>query len=400
MHKIHTVKISHSTGFSKFVSGTELELTDGRILIIAATTDKEYSTHFETDMAFARRFQRVHVSELTVEETICILRSVKGRYEKHHKIRIKDSALVAAVKLSELYVKDRDFPDKMLDVIDEAMALQSIFSFTKPFSTLSLKSRICLLEAKRAASRYTSGESAKKRISEVDGELVSLRSNVSVEVPTYESLIRFDMSEYMERHQVSRLIRAPSGYKNCKNGGQLTEAVCKQVYSVVLFDEIEKAHPDLTDGRGRVADFSSSIAIPMSNIVQEHLARNICASKGDVEVTDAMHEGVICKFWEKTRSELANRLDQTVVFNPLGHSSLQHVVQLRAKEIEQRLADRNIKITMEDTAIDLVLEKSYGPLFGARPIGRYLEQHLVSELAVAIVRGRLKKKRKFDGWVP
>ncbi|KAJ1936207.1 hypothetical protein FBU59_005131, partial [Linderina macrospora] len=198
-----------------------------------------------------------------------------------------------------------------------------------------------------------------------------------------KALVRFDMSEYTEKHQVARLIGSPPGYINSQDGGQLTEAVRKQLYSVVLFDEIEKAHPDvlnillqilddarLTDGLGRVADFSNCVVILTSNVGQEHLASAIHEPN-----IAAAREKVVAKFKQAVRPELVNRLDEIIVFNPLRPSALKRIVRLRVGEIEQRLADSNITIAIINRAIDVVLKESYDPLFGARPISRYLEQH-------------------------
>ena len=539
-------------------------LARGELRAIGATTLNEYRKYIEKDAALERRFQIVRVGEPNVEDTIAILRGLKERYEVHHGVRIKDSAIVAAATLSHRYISDRFLPDKAIDLIDEAAASLRIQIDSMPTDIDQLERRVTQLEIEKQALKKESDPNSKERVAVIDRELAERREKANTlkanwkkekdliararelkerieklrieeqaeerkgnlarvaeiryslirqgeeelakltkqmesqgsrmlkeevdeedvagivskwtgipvskmlegevkKLVTMEerlrhrvvgqdealervanairrsraglsdpkrpigsfiflgptgvgktevaralanflfddehAMIRIDMSEYQEKHSVARLIGAPPGYVGYEEGGQLTEQVRRRPYSVVLFDEIEKAHPDvfnvllqimddgrLTDGKGRIVDFKNTIIIMTSNIGSSYLQAEGVRSDRDFEeaskqVLEALHDHF--------KPEFLNRVDDIIVFHPLGKEQLVKIIELRLEDVRRLLADRKISLELTDAAKDLLFAQGYDPNFGARPLKRAIQKLVQDPLALKILDGEI-----------
>ncbi|MBC7447267.1 MAG: AAA family ATPase, partial [Hymenobacteraceae bacterium] len=536
---------------------------------IGATTLKEYQKYIERDKALERRFQAVTVDEPNVADAISILRGIKEKYELHHGVRIMDSAVIAAVELSNRYITDRFLPDKAIDLMDEAAAKLRIELDSMPVELDEVQRRLMQLEIEREAIRRENdkdretvlgreiadlterrdslrarwegekqvlhGIQAQKeaiekfrveadqaeragdygrvaelrygKIQEAEAKLKDLqvqaedqsgRGSMLQEVVTADSvaevvakwtgiplakmlqgerekllhleaelgrrvagqeeaieaiadavrrsraglqdpkrpigsfiflgptgvgktelakalaeylfndenaLVRIDMSEYQERHAVSRLIGAPPGYVGYDEGGQLTEAVRRKPYSVVLLDEIEKAHPDvfnillqvlddgrLTDNKGRVANFKNTIIIMTSNLgahlIQEEFAT--LDPKNPAPTVDRAREAVLELLRKQLRPEFLNRVDEVVMFQPLGHPEVRRIAELQFKQIQQRLAEAGIQLEATDEVLEHLAAAGYDPQYGARPLKRVMQRQVLNELSKAILAGDIK----------
>ncbi|MEK0084443.1 ATP-dependent chaperone ClpB [Benzoatithermus flavus] len=534
-------------------------LARGELHCIGATTLDEYRKHIEKDAALARRFQPVFVGQPTVEDTISILRGLKERYEVHHKVKITDSAIVAAATLSNRYITDRFLPDKAIDLIDEAAARKRMAIDSKPEEIDELDRRIMQLRIEESALRRETDQASRDRLEKLRKELAELeqRSNeltaqwqaeksklasttrlkeelerlrhelamaqrrgdfeqagriaygelprvqkalqeaeaqqaqhmVHEEVtdqdiahvvsrwtgipvdkmlegerdkllrmedmlrtrvvgqedalkavanavrraraglqdpnrpigsflflgPTGvgktelckaiasflfdddQAMVRIDMSEFMEKHSVARLIGAPPGYVGYEEGGVLTEAVRRRPYQVILFDEVEKAHPDvfnvllqvlddgrLTDGQGRTVDFRNTIIVLTSNLGAEYLA-----ALPDGAPASAAREQVMAVVRSAFRPEFLNRLDEIILFNRLSRAQMKDIVQIQLGRLRQLLADRRMKLEISDAAIDWLANAGYDPVYGARPLKRVIQRSLQDPLALMLLEGRL-----------
>ena len=536
-------------------------LARGELRAIGATTLNEYKKHIEKDPALERRFQPVLIPEPTVEDTIAILRGLKERYEVHHGVRIKDSAIIAAATLSNRYISDRFLPDKAIDLIDESAASLRMQIDSLPVEIDEIERRILQLEIERQALLKESDAHSKERRAQIEKELAKLKEEASVkkarwqnekeaigkirklkeqieqlkaEAERYERagelakvaeirygkiavaerelkqaqerfasvqkdapmlkeevdeediaklvskwtgipagrllegeaqklvhmeerlrqrvvgqdealarvanavrrsraglsdakrpigsfiflgptgvgktelaralaeflfddeklMIRIDMSEYMEKHSVSRLIGAPPGYVGYEEGGQLTEQVRRHLYSVILFDEIEKAHPDvfnvllqiledgrLTDGRGRTVDFRNTVLVMTSNVGSSAISE-LAGKDPELARKEAM-EALRAAF----RPEFINRIDEIVIFNPLGKEQLTKIVSLLMKSVEKLLAERQITLELKPAAEELLLREGYDPAYGARPLRRTIQRLIQDPLALQILEG-------------
>ena len=540
-------------------------LARGELRAIGATTLNEYRKYIEKDAALERRFQIVFVGEPNVEDTIAILRGLKERYEVHHGVRIKDSAIVAAATLSHRYISDRFLPDKAIDLIDEAAASLRIQIDSMPTEIDQLERRATQLEIEKQALKKESDPNSKERLAVIEKELAGLREQshalkanwkqekdliarsrtlkekieqLKIEEQAEErkgnlqrvaeirygllvqaeeelkkltaqlegsatkrmlkeevdeedvariiskwtgipvskmlegevkklvtmeerlrqrvvgqdaalervanairrsraglsdpkrpigsfiflgptgvgktelaralaeflfddehSMVRIDMSEYMEKHAVSRLIGAPPGYVGYEEGGQLTEQVRRRPYAVVLFDEIEKAHPDvfnvllqmmddgrLTDGKGRTVDFRNTVIIMTSNIGSVFLQSEGVRSEQEFEeaskqVMNALHGHF--------KPEFLNRVDDIIVFRPLGKEQLVRIIELRLEDVRRLLADRKISLELTDAAKDLLFTEGFDPNFGARPLKRAIQKLVQDPLALKILDGEV-----------
>jgi ATP-dependent Clp protease ATP-binding subunit ClpB len=552
-------------------------LARGELHTIGATTLDEYRKHIEKDAALERRFQPVYVGEPTVEDTISILRGLRERYEQHHRVRIKDSALVAAAVLSHRYIADRFLPDKAIDLVDEAAAKLRMEATSMPVELDEVRRRIMQLEIEREGLRKEKDKPSKERLSKLEKELADAkeqaaqlearwkseveelnkvaqikeeldsaraaleqasreadwekaarlkyetselekkleaaekalrdrvnrgRTLVKEEVDEEDiaevvsrwtgipvsrllegeieklinmedrlrervigqeeaitsvantvraaraglgdpnrpigsflflgptgvgktetaralaeflfddegALVRIDMSEYQERHTVSRLIGAPPGYVGYDEAGQLTEAIRRRPYAVVLFDEVEKAHPEvlnillqllddgrLTDAQGRTVNFQNTIVIMTSNLGSQHLLDPLSMSGGgvvDLAEREAARlrtrERVMDAVREHFRPELLNRIDDIVIFNALGKEQIKAIVDIQLAEVRERLADRKIELELTDAAKELLAIEGFDPVYGARPLKRAIQQKIVQPLAVQLLRGEFK----------
>jgi ATP-dependent Clp protease ATP-binding subunit ClpB len=541
-------------------------LARGELRAIGATTLNEYRKYIEKDAALERRFQIVYVGEPNVEDTIAILRGLKDRYEAHHNVRIKDSAIVAAATLSHRYISDRFLPDKAIDLMDEAAASLAIQIGSVPTEIDQLERRATSLEIERTALKREKDENSKERLKEVTKELAALHEEIAAlrahwqkergditrladlkkqvealrqdaeeqtrrgnfervaqiqygEQPKLEAevkqltaaqegaaggprmlkeevdeediarivskwtgipiskmlegevqklvqmedrlrervvgqdealrvvanairrsraglsdpkrpigsfiflgptgvgktetaralaeflfddeqaMTRIDMSEYMEKHAVSRLIGAPPGYVGYDEGGQLTEAVRRRPYSVVLFDEIEKAHPDvfnvllqvlddgrLTDSRGRTVDFKNTVLIMTSNLGAQFLNTEALQDESSF---DAAREQVMQILRQTFRPEFLNRVDDIVIFRPLGEEQLEHILTLRIADLNRMLADRRIVVEMTEAAKRQLFLSGYDRAYGARPLKRAIQRLIQDPLAIKILDGEV-----------
>ena len=540
-------------------------LARGELRAIGATTLNEYRKYIEKDAALERRFQIVFVGEPNVEDTIAILRGLREKYEVHHGVRIKDSAIVAAATLSHRYISDRFLPDKAIDLIDEAAASLRIQIDSMPTEIDQLERRAIQLEIERQALKREDDTNSRERLAIVEKELAQIKEKANAlkarwkqekeaiakvrelkeridqlkteeaevtrkgdferagkikygEIPQLEqqvaklstamdgkqsrmlkeevdeedvakivskwtgipvskmlegevkklvtmeerlkervvgqdeaiqsvanairrsraglsdprrpigsfiflgptgvgktelaralaeflfddehAMIRIDMSEYMEKHSVSRLIGAPPGYVGYDEGGQLTEAVRRRPYAVVLFDEIEKAHPDvfniflqimddgrLTDGKGRVVDFKNTIIIMTSNIGSVYL-QDLGVHHDAEQITEA-HKQVMEALRAHFKPEFLNRVDDIIIFNPLGKEQLAKIVDLRLEDLRRLLADRKISLELTPAAKELVFTEGYDPNYGARPLKRAIQRLVQDPLAMKILDGEV-----------
>lgn len=415
-------------------------LASGELRCIGSTTYQEYRSIFEKDRALARRFQKIDVSEPSVEDTVQILKGLKSRFEEHHNVRFTEPALQAAAELSAKYINDRRLPDKAIDVIDEAGARLRLRPRSKRRKTVglpdieSIVAKIARIPPKRVSSQDM------KVLENLEGELKGLifgqdeaidnlastikMSRAGLGTPdrpvgsflfagptgvgktevtrqlaelTGVQLIRFDMSEYMERHTVSRLIGAPPGYVGYDQGGLLTEEVIKHPHSVVLLDEIEKAHPDvfnlllqvmdhgtLTDNNGREADFRNIILVMTTNAGAEEMSKRSIGFATEEHVQDSM-EAIRRTF----TPEFRNRIDAVVQFQPLDHDTIQRVVDKFIRELSVQLAEKRVTLVVDGAARRWIGEKGYDPQMGARPMARVIQQYIKKPLAEQLLFGDL-----------
>ena len=416
-------------------------LANGEIRCIGSTTYEEYRGIFEKDHALARRFQKIDVPEPTLEETIKILHGLKSRFEEHHGVRYEAGALEAAAELSLRHINDRRLPDKAIDVIDEAGANLRL----KPAGergdtvTVDMVENIVAKMARIPAKSVSSSDRKTLKTLERDLKLVIFgqdeaigalasaikmsRSGLREEEkpigmflfagPTGVGktevtrqlamsmgveLIRFDMSEYMERHTVSRLIGAPPGYVGFDQGGLLTEAVTKNPHAVVLLDEIEKAHPEvfnlllqvmdhgtLTDNNGRKADFRNIILVMTTNAGAQEMSRASIGFTAQDHTSDGMN--VLMKTFTP---EFRNRLDAIIQFASLDADSVTRVVDKLIVELEAKLGNNNVTLELDDAARAWIAERGYDPKMGARPMARIIQEHIKRPLAEELLFGKLE----------
>ena len=486
-------------------------LARGELQCIGATTLDEYRKNIEKDAALERRFQPVMVGEPTIEESIEILKGLRDRYEAHHRVKITDSALKAAVKLSSRYITDRYLPDKAIDLMDEAASRVRLKAYTAPPDVKELEEKIETLKKEKESAvvnqEFEKAASLRDEEQKLQEELARIKDNwvqrkeldqsivteediadivsswtgvpvnklqeeeserllqmedtlhqrvigqddavraVSRAVrraraglkdpkrpigsfiflgPTgvgktelaralaealfgdEEAMIRFDMSEYMEKHTVSRLLGAPPGYVGYEEAGQLTEMVRRNPYSVVLFDEIEKAHPDifhvllqvmedgrLTDAQGRTVDFRNTVIIMTSN-VGANLIRHEqrlgfkAGERRDAMDYEAMKERVTEELRRTFRPEFLNRVDEIIVFHPLEEEHMKEIVELMLKNISKRIAEFGLHLEFTQEAKEFLVKEGYDPVFGARPLRRVIQRMVEDELSEELLAGKFK----------
>ena len=417
-------------------------LANGEIRCIGSTTYSEYRGIFEKDHALARRFQKIDVPEPSMAETVAILKGLKSRFEEHHGIKYDNSALEAAVELAVRHINDRHLPDKAIDVMDEAGAnlrLQPAAKRRKrvtvrmieavvakmariPEKSVSSSDRDALRTMERDLKLTIFGQD--RAIAALSGAIKMSRSGLRDEekpIGTFlfagptgvgktevtrqlsmlmgVELIRFDMSEYMERHTVSRLIVAPPGYVGFDQGGLLTEAVNKHPHAVVLLDEIEKADPEvfnlllqvmdhgtLTDNNGRKADFRNVILVMTTNAGAQEMSRASIGFTRQDHSSDGMP-----MIKKKFSPEFRNRLDAIIQFAPLEIDSIKRVVDKLVVELEAKLDNNNVTLELDEEARDWIAERGYDPQMGARPMARIIQQQIKRPLAEELLFGSLAK---------
>ncbi|SDI79158.1 ATP-dependent Clp protease ATP-binding subunit ClpA [Propionivibrio dicarboxylicus] len=415
-------------------------LSSGLIKCIGATTYNEYRGIFEKDHALSRRFQKIDVNEPSSADTIDILKGLKSRFESHHGIKYSAAALTSAVDLSVRFITDRHLPDKAIDVIDEAGAAQRILPKSKQKKLIGKQDieEIVAKIARVPSTQVSSDDRSALKNLDRDLKAVVFGQDVAIDAlakaikmarsglgtpgkpigsflfsgPTGVGktevakqlayclgveLLRFDMSEYMERHAVSRLIGAPPGYVGFDQGGQLTEAVTKKPYCVLLLDEIEKAHPDiysillqvmdhgtLTDNNGRKADFRNVIIIMTTNAGQESLQKATMGFTSARAVGDEMVD--IKRIFSP---EFRNRLDAIISFKPLDHDIILRVVDKFLMQLEEQLHEKKVEVAFTDTLKDHLATKGFDPLMGARPMSRLIQDVIRAALADELLFGRL-----------
>ena len=442
--EIHTVIGAGATSGGAMDASNLLKpaLAQGTLRCIGSTTYKEYRNYFEKDRALVRRFQKIDVNEPTLEDAVKILQGLKTNYEKHHKVRYTPEAIRAAVELSAKYIHDRKLPDKAIDVIDEVGASRMLLPEGKRRKTVTLKdvedivakiarippksvstddretlrnldrdlksmvfgqdkaiealsaaiklSRAGLRDAEKPIGNYLFSGPTGVGKTEVAKQLAS---TLGIE------LIRFDMSEYMERHSVSRLIGAPPGYVGFDQGGLLTDAIDQHPHAVLLLDEIEKAHQDLynillqvmdhgklTDHNGKIVDFRNVILIMTTNAGASDMAKATIGFERETRVGE--DEEAIKRLFTP---EFRNRLDAIVGFAGLTPEIVGRVVEKFVMQLEAQLADRNVTIELSSAAKEWLAERGYEPLYGARPLARVIQEFVKKPLAEELLFGKLAK---------
>ena len=442
--EIHTVIGAGATSGGAMDASNLLKpsLQSGKLKCMGSTTYKEFRQHFEKDRALARRFQKIDVSEPSIDDSIKILNGLKPYFEEHHEIRFTNEAIKTAVDLSARYIHDRKLPDKAIDVIDEAGAAQMLLSESRKRKTIGVKeieeviAKIARIPPKNVSKNDTQVlrdlEKSLKRV--VFGQNVAIESLASAiklsraglrepEKPIGNylfagptgvgktevakqladtlgiELLRFDMSEYMEKHAISRLIGAPPGYVGFDQGGMLTDKVDQHPFCVLLLDEIEKAHPDvfnillqvmdhgkLTDHNGRTVDFRNVILIMTSNAgaaEQEKEAIGFGRTKREGE-----DKAAIEKIFNP---EFRNRLDAVISFENLPMETILQVVDKFILQLEAQLMDRNVTIELTKSAAEWIANKGYDNKMGARPLSRVIQEHIKKPLAEDLLFGKLAK---------
>lgn len=481
-------------------------LARGELQCIGATTLEEYRKYIEKDAALERRFQPVQVDQPTVEDAIEILKGLRDRYEAHHRIKISDEALVAAVKMSDRYISDRFLPDKAIDLIDEAGSKVRLRNYTTPPSLKELEAELEKVknekdaavhsqEFEQAASLRDKQTQLEKKLEETKKEwqktqgsnntsvteddianvvaqwtgipiakiaetesqkLLNLEeilhnrvigqsdavSSISKAVrraraglkdpkrpigsfiflgPTgvgktelakalaeamfgeEDAMIRVDMSEFMEKHSVSRMVGSPPGYVGHDDGGQLTEKVRRKPYSVILFDEIEKAHPDvfnillqvlddgrLTDSKGRTVDFRNTVIIMTSNVGAQEIKDNKFVGFGGQTAAqdyETIRKMMMDELKKQFRPEFLNRIDDIIVFHKLEKDHLKEIVTLMVEGLANRLKEQDIHISLTDAAKEKIADEGYDPEYGARPLARAIQKHIEDQLSEELLKG-------------
>ena len=442
--EIHTVIGAGATSGGAMDASNLLKpaLASGNLRCVGSTTYKEFRNYFEKDRALVRRFQKIDVNEPSLEDSVKILRGLKLNYEKHHKVRYTEEAIRGAVELSAKYIHDRKLPDKAIDVIDEVGASRMLLPEHKRRKTVTLKDvEEIVAKIARIPPKSVSADD-KETLRNLERDLKSMvfgqdkaiealsaaiklaraglrepekpignylfsgptgvgKTEVARQLASTMGieLIRFDMSEYMERHSVSRLIGAPPGYVGFDQGGMLTDAIDQHPHCVLLLDEIEKAHPDLfnillqvmdhgklTDHNGKTVDFRNVILIMTTNAGASDMAKEAIGFGREVRTGE--DDDAIKRLFTP---EFRNRLDATITFAGLTPEIVGRVVEKFVMQLEAQLADRNVTIELSSAAKEWLAERGYDRLYGARPLSRVIQEHIKKALAEELLFGKLVK---------
>jgi len=442
--EIHTVIGAGATSGGAMDASNLLKpaLASGNLRCIGSTTYKEFRNYFEKDRALVRRFQKIDVNEPSIEDSIKILRGLKLNYEKHHKVRYTDEAIKAAVELSAKYINDRKLPDKAIDVIDEVGASRMLLPVDQRRTVVTLRDvEEIVAKIARIPPKSVSADD-KETLRNLERDLKSMvfgqdkaidalaaaiklaraglrepekpignylfsgptgvgKTEVARQLASTMGieLIRFDMSEYMERHSISRLIGAPPGYVGFDQGGLLTDAIDQHPHAVLLLDEIEKAHPDLfnillqvmdhgklTDHNGKTVDFRNIILIMTTNAGASDMAKEAIGFGREGRTGE--DEDAIKRLFTP---EFRNRLDATITFAGLTPEIVGRVVEKFVMQLEAQLADRNVTIELSSAAKEWLAERGYDRMYGARPLARVIQEHIKKPLAEELLFGKLVK---------
>ena len=442
--EIHTIVGAGGTGGGSMDASNLLKppLANGKLSCIGSTTFKEFRTHFEKDHALARRFQKIDVSEPSISETIQILEGLKGRYEKYHNVKYSKGAVRSAAELSAKYIHGKQLPDKAIDVMDEVGAQARIKNTTPDVKNISTKEVELVIAKMAQVPAATVSSSDKLKLKSLENEIKSQvfgqdsaiekvvasiklsRTGIGRENKPIGSylfagptgvgktevssqladklgvkFLRFDMSEYMEKHAVSRLVGAPPGYVGYEDGGLLTEAITKDPYAVVLMDEVEKAHSDLTnillqvmdngkltDSNGKEADFTNAIVIMTTNSGAFEAARATLGVNKSASSSDS-----IAAIKKDFRPEFLNRLDSVVEFKELPKEQLLKVIRKFVGQLQAQLKAKKVELSVTDSAIEWIFEKGHDPAYGARPFARMVDEHIKKALVDDLLFGKLSK---------
>ncbi|MDD3021647.1 MAG: ATP-dependent Clp protease ATP-binding subunit ClpA [Alphaproteobacteria bacterium] len=441
--EIHTIVGAGATSGGAMDASNLLKpaLANGSLRCIGSTTYKEYRNQFEKDRALARRFQKIDVEEPSIDDAIRILKGLKTYYEDHHKVKYTADAIKAAVELSARYIGDRKLPDKAIDIIDEVGAAQMLLPPSKRKKTITIRDIESVVAAiARIPSKAVSKDDRevlahlerdlKTMVFDQDQAIMALSDSIKLSraglrdpekpIGSYLfsgptgvgktevakqlaktlgiELIRFDMSEYMERHAVSRLIGAPPGYVGYEQGGLLTDKIDQHPHAVLLLDEIEKAHPDLfnillqvmdygklTDNNGKTIDCRNIILIMTTNAGAAQLAKAPIGFE-QIKRADDDQEEIKRMF----TPEFRNRLDAIVSFEPLSQKTILRVVDKFVMQLEAQLSDRRVTISLTDKAREILADTGYDPVMGARPLARVVQEKIKKPLAEALLFGDLR----------
>jgi ATP-dependent Clp protease ATP-binding subunit ClpA len=446
--EIHTIVGAGATSSGSMDASNILKpvLANGEIRCIGSTTYEEYKNHFEKDRALSRRFEKIEVSEPTIEESVKILKGLRSRYEEHHDIVYTDSALRTACELSSKYLNDRFLPDKAIDVIDEAGAyvrlsggahrtkinpvdVEKIVAKMARVPTVSVstpdRAKLETLDGRLKQVVFGQDDAISALVTAIKRQRAGLgqpekpvgsflftgptgvgKTEVARQVALNLGVefMRFDMSEYMEKHAVARLIGAPPGYIGFDQGGLLTDGVRKHPYSVLLLDEIEKAHPDLfnillqvmdhatlTDNNGKKADFRNVILMMTSNAGSREMSSATIGFADPKKDSSRKSKKAIEKYFSP---EFRNRLDGVITFNGLDMQIMEQIVDKFMSEFAVQLAVKKVELTYTDAARQYMAKKGFDPDYGARPLARVIQTEIKDILADEILFGRLEKGGK------
>ncbi len=444
--EIHTIVGAGATSGGSMDASNILKpvLNSGRLRCIGASTYEEYKNYFEKDRALSRRFQKIEIYEPTVAETIDILKGLRSYYEDFHGVRYTDAAIKSAAELSAKYINDKFMPDKAIDVIDESGATQKLLAGSKNKAVVGVKEIGAIVAHIAKIPSINLSASDTEKLKDLEAELKNAvfgqdnaihslvsaikRSRAGLALPERPigcflftgptgvgktevskqmanvlgvQFTRFDMSEYMEKHTVARLIGAPPGYVGFDQGGLLTDAIRKHPYSVLLMDEIEKAHPDifsillqvmdystLTDNNGKKADFRNVILIMTSNAGAREMDKDTIGFGSRKDETGSKSEEAIKKLFNP---EFRNRLDAIINFNPLSPAVMKKVVDKFVKDLGKQLAAKKVKIELTDASRDWLAQEGYDSKLGARPLARLIQTEIKDALSEELLFGKLQK---------
>lgn len=445
--EIHTLIGKGSYSNNSFANILKPEIARGTIKILGATTNDEYTQHIEKDKAFERRFQKVQIDEPSVDSSIIILSGIKNRFEQHHNVRITPEAIESAVKLSHRFITDRRLPDKAIDLLDEASSNVHIKGSSSvvtdkdimevvtrrtgipmqnltPDDMTQLKNIESTLhnsvvgqeKAIRAVadairrSRMGLGDEARPIGSFLFlgtsgvGKTELCKALAEMLFHSRDAMVRIDMSEYQLEHSVARLFGAPPGYIGYEQGGQLTEAVRKKPYSVILFDEMEKAHPKvfetllqvlddgrMTDGQGRTVNFRNTIIVMTSNMGQSIIAQNLSGDNVSDYTIERTTSEVVALLKQRAAPEFWGRVDNVVMFLPLSREEVLKITQMQLMASQKRMENQGITVSFDDAIAEFIARNSYQPEYGARQVKKVINRQIIDNIATSLAEGKITK---------